>query len=321
MSKGNVLLGMARGAVGDVVFSRLKGQQVTRARNRQPANPRTSSQMYQRAIFTDAVKFFTRGRQNLFQFAFENKKASESDYNAFMRENAKRGVVISKAAFDNYDYPALGNFILSKGTLQPMRAAVVTSSNISTLSFSKEGITTELTAVATVGDLASLMVDGIDFLDGDIITFVEILGGVPALEGIPSVTPAEEISATVWTVKQIMLTAGSTQPLSDFGITATLTGDATKTLNVAPNAGVTADFIYAGAVIHSRNTANGVRVSTEELQLNTTTKNAIEAARQRSYVDAVVESWRTTQQAPVISESVMQGNIAQSIEAEFEQGE
>lgn len=318
MSKGNVLLGMARGAVGDVVFSRLKGQQVTRARNRQPANPRTSSQMYQRAIFTDAVKFFTRGRQNLFQFAFENKKANESDYNAFMRENAKRGVVISKAAFDNYDYPALGNFILSKGTLQPMRGAVVTSSNVSQLILSKENITTELTAVTTIGDLASLMIDGIDFLDGDIITFVEIQGGVPTLEDIPSVTPSEEISTTAWTIKQIILTANSTQPLSDYGITATLTGETTKTLNVSPNAGVTADFIYAGTIIHSRNTANGVRVSTEELQLNTTTKNAIDAARERSYVDAVVESWRSTQQAPVVSEAVMQGSIAQSIAAEFE---
>lgn len=321
MAKGNIFLGFGRGKIGDIVLARVNGQQVTRPRNKSPRNPQTSSQMYQRALFTDAVKFFTRGRRNLFQFAFENKKATESDYNAFMRENAKRGVVISKAAFDNYDYPALGNFILSKGTLQPMRAAIVTNNNTSRLSFSKEGITTELTTVATVGELASLMIDGFDFLEGDIITFVEILGGVPELEDIPSVTPAEEISPTVWTVKQVMLTANSTQPLSDFGITATLSGDATKTLNVAPNAGVTADFIYAGAVIHSRNTANGVRVSTEELQLNTTTKNAIEAARQRSYVDAVVESWRTTQQAPVISESVMQGNIAQSIEAEFEQGE
>lgn len=45
---------------------------------------------------------------------------------------------------------------------------------------------------------------------------------------------------------------------------------------------------------------------------------AIDAARERSYVDAVVESWRTTQQAPVVSESVMQGNIAQGIALDFE---
>lgn len=313
-----MLLGMARGAVGDVVFSRLKGQQVSRARNRKPSNPRSSSQMYQRALFSDAVKFYTRGRRNLFQFAFENKKENESDYNAFMRENAKRGVVISKECFDNFDYPALGNFIMSKGTLPPMRANVTTTSNTSNLAWSKEGITTELTTVTTVGNLASLMIDGVDFLDGDIITFVEIQGGIPGLEGIPSLSPANVTTPTTWTIKQIMLTAGSNQPISDFGIVATLVGSTTKTLNISPGTGIASDFIYAGVMIHSRNTANKVLVSTEELSLNDTTETAIDSARDRSYIDAVVESWRTTQQAPVVSEAVMQGSIAQSIALDFE---
>lgn len=313
MSKGNVLLGMARGAVGDVVFSRLKGQQVTRARNRQPANPRTSSQMYQRALFTDAVKFFTRGRRNLFQFAFENKKANESDYNAFMRENAKRGVVISKAAFDNYGYPALGNFIMSKGTLPPM---------ISTLS--QDGMTitkvvsaTETPAVTTLGDISRAWIDGVDVLDGDILTFVTIVTNdntsVPSVDG--------EGGYTIWIINQIQLDANSTQPLSDFGLTASALapegGSSAITLGQDIDVILTTS-IAAGAVIHSRNTANGVRVSTEELKLNAAATTAIEAARERSYVDAVVESWRTTQQAPVVSESVMQGSIAQSIAAEFE---
>lgn len=316
-----MLLGMARGAVGDVVFSRLKGQQVSRARNRKPSNPRSSSQMYQRALFSDAVKFYTRGRRNLFQFAFENKKENESDYNAFMRENAKRGVVISKECFDNFDYPALGNFILSKGTLPPMRANVVNrvvgSGTNSQMWWSKEGIATDLAAVTTVGDLASLMIDGVDFLDGDIITLVEIQGGVPAIEGIPSVSAADIVSPTVWTVKQVMLTAGSSQPITDFGITADLTGTTTKTLKLSPGAGISSEFIYAGVVIHSRNTASKVLVSTEELSLNETTETAIEEARERSYIDTVVESWRAVQQAPVVSEAVMQGSIAQSIALDF----
>lgn len=321
MSKGNMLLGMTRGAVGDVVFSRLNGQQVTRARNRQPANPRTSSQTYQRALFSNAVKFFTRGRRNLFQFAFENKKENESDYNAFMRENVKRGVVISKECFDNFDYPALGNFILSKGTLPPMCANVTTTSQMSQLSWSKDGIKTELTTVATVGDLASLMIDGVDFLNGDIITMVEITGGIPSVEGIPSVSPADIMTQTSWTIKQVMLTAGSSQPISDFGIIANLTGTTTKTLNISPSGGYSDGIIYAGVMIHSRNTASKVLVSTEELSMNNTTETAIDAARERSYTNAVVESWRTTQQAPVVSEAVMQGSIAQSIALDFNPGE
>ena len=313
MSKGNVLLGMARGAVGDIVFSRLKGQQVTRARNRQPANPRTSSQMYQRALFTDAVKFYTRGRRNLFQFAFENKKENESDYNAFMRENAKRGVVISKAAFDNYGYPALGNFIMSKGTLPPMVSAITSTG----MRIETTIPATETPAVATLGDISKVLIDGVDILDGDIITFVTIVvndnTNVPNVDGVGG--------DTQWVINQIQLNATSTQPLSDYGLTASSLEPSSgssyveihQTIDILLN-----KSIAAGVVIHSRNTANGVRVSTEELALNSVATTAIEAARQRSYIDAVVESWRITQQAPVVSEAVMQGSIAQSIAADFE---
>ena len=48
MSKGNLFLGFARGKVGDVVFSRANGEQLTRARNRAPRNPQSALQMLQR---------------------------------------------------------------------------------------------------------------------------------------------------------------------------------------------------------------------------------------------------------------------------------
>ena len=313
MSKGNVLLGMARGAVGDIVFSRLKGQQVTRARNRMPANPRTSSQMYQRALFTDAVKFYTRGRRNLFQFAFENKKENESDYNAFMRENAKRGVVISKAAFDNYGYPALGNFIMSKGTLPPMIGSELINTG---MKVEKTISATEAPAVATLGDISRILIDGVDTLEGDILTFVTIVvnenTNVPNVDGVGG--------NTTWVINQIQLNASSTQPLSDYGLTATqVFSEGSAVVDITQNIDTLFNTsIAAGVVIHSRNTANGVRVSTEELKLNSVATTAIEAARQRSYIDAVVESWRITQQAPVVSEAVMQGSIAQSIAVDFE---
>lgn len=316
MSKGNVLLGMARGAVGDIVFSRLKGQQVARARNRQPANPRTSSQMYQRALFTDAVKFYTRGRRNLFQFAFENKKENESDYNAFMRENAKRGVVISKAAFDNYGYPALGNFIMSKGTLPPM----VSSLSQDGMGIAKTVPATETPVVNTLGGISRVLIDGVDILDGDILTFVTIVvnnnTNVPSVEGTGG--------NTAWIINQIQLDANSTQPLSDYGLTASALepSEGSSYVELGQDIDVILNTsIAAGVVIHSRNTANGVRVSTEELKLNSVATTAIEAARQRSYIDAVVESWRITQQAPVVSEAVMQGSIAQSIAVDFDPGE
>lgn len=51
-----MFLGHARGKVGDVVFSRLNGRQITRALATQVANPRTIGQNTQRAIFSTIAK-------------------------------------------------------------------------------------------------------------------------------------------------------------------------------------------------------------------------------------------------------------------------
>lgn len=310
-------MSQARGKLGGFVYSVVKGQQVQRAYNSKPSNPQTAAQLYQRALFVDAVKFYTRGRRELFQFAFEDKKRTESDYNAFMRANAKRGVVISKAAFENYPYPALGNFILSKGTLQPIQHYIA-QGNTSYLAMSKP-VVTDATTVTTIGQLAAFIVDGVDYLADDILTFVTISSDVAGEGLIPNVEGT--ISGTTdWNIHQVMLTLGSTQPLSDFGITATITTDSqdNKSLNVRTVEEIGSEWIFAGAIIHSRNTSTGVRTSTQELALNAAAEEAIDLARARTYVDAVVETWRTTQKAPVISETIMQGNIAQSIAANFE---
>lgn len=313
MSKGNMLLGHARGKVGSLVFSRVKGQQTTRARNFTPANPRTASQMYQRALFTDAVKFFTRGRRNLFQFAFEDKKANESDYNAFMRNNAKRGVVISKEAFDLYGYPALGNWLMSKGSLQPIIPQKTTAGG----PYLQVVKPTSLESISTIGQLSEFLVDGDEWLDGDIITFVTIT--FSPTSKIPAVTPPAD-SNTSWEVTQVQLDLASAQPITDFGVNAGFIAPEEAGENGSLELSQKIEG-YVGnqayVIIHSRNTTTGLRVSTQELKLTTATAAIVEAARARSYVDAVVESWRATQKAPVVSEAVLQGSIAQSIALDF----
>ena len=55
-----MFLGMSRGSVGDVTFYRGRGQQLTRARNRAPKNPRSSGQVIQRMILATASKAYSR---------------------------------------------------------------------------------------------------------------------------------------------------------------------------------------------------------------------------------------------------------------------
>ena len=88
MAKGNMLQGMARGKVGDVVFSRLNGQQISRVRNRQPYNPRTNKQLIQRAIMATTMLAYSAGKE-IFNHSFQGKAVGSANQREFMRVNAK----------------------------------------------------------------------------------------------------------------------------------------------------------------------------------------------------------------------------------------
>lgn len=55
-----MFLGMSRGSVGDVTFYRNRGNQVARARNRKPANPKSEAQVIQRMLLATASKAYSR---------------------------------------------------------------------------------------------------------------------------------------------------------------------------------------------------------------------------------------------------------------------
>lgn len=97
MAKGNMLQGMARGKVGDVVFSRNNGEQISRVRNRHPKNPRTNKQMYQRAVMATVMQAYAAG-QEIFNHSFQGKSVGAENQRAFLSKNSKllRGLLASE---------------------------------------------------------------------------------------------------------------------------------------------------------------------------------------------------------------------------------
>lgn len=89
MAKDNLFLGMARGAVGDVVFSRQNGTQVSRARNRAPLNPKTVYQALQRVLFK-ACSCAYAAMSEVCDHSFEGAESKGDNYDAFMRYNTQR---------------------------------------------------------------------------------------------------------------------------------------------------------------------------------------------------------------------------------------
>lgn len=89
MSKGNMLLGMARGKVGDLVFTRRNGEQVTRPRVRVVKNPKTEGQQIQRMIFASVIAAYSR-MKSICDHSFEGVNYGADSQAKFMSENLKR---------------------------------------------------------------------------------------------------------------------------------------------------------------------------------------------------------------------------------------
>lgn len=293
MAQGNMLLGYARGSVGDVTFFRSGGSQRARARNRKPNNPRSSSQMTQRAKFASAVKFYKRAVSNFFRFAYQDKKTNESDYNAFMRHNINGAPLISKTAFDKQGYPALGNWVLSYGELQPLNYLAGENGSIIEL---PDNFTAN---PSTLGELSQGLINSGFYEQGDIITVVMIdITGSP----LPTATPAG-VYTTAWVTAQFRVDYNSTDSLNDLGLgTVTVTAESgIRMLNFASHS--------AFAVIVSRNTSGGLKVSRSELVYDTQTGLALfNAYTDANYKAEVLQDWQTSLDA------ILQGSLSEMSE-------
>lgn len=292
MSKGNMLLGYARGAVGDLVFARNKGQQTTKARNRNPFNPRTENQMVQRSVMSNNVKFFTRGVQNLFKFAFEHKNSKESDFNAFIRYNRQNGVMISQSAFECQGYPALGKFIMSHGSLPTPITRYDKEDHVYT--FDAQGASEN----ATIGEISKVLKRKYQLQNGDMVTFLRILCSNSTQFNTPAVYPAER-PLTTWDIAQIII-----DPTSDVSIT-----EALQNVNanydgvgiIVPE--LTINEVGAFCVIFSRPGIRGLKTSTSQLLLNEAATICADNAIQPEYTNAVLESWSSEPR------SILQGSV------------
>lgn len=252
MAKGNMFLSQARGKVGSVVFAVVKGQQTARVHNPRPANPRTNGQQAQRSLLANMTKFYKRGTQNFFKFAYEDRTIRESDFNAFARKNIMRGVYMPKELYDHPGTPALGKYIVSDGSI---------TTNIQDY-FSGENygiVVPGTTAITTVGALsAALIAQSPNLVEGDIFTMVLADSEFGAEMMTAGVAPT-------WQIFQFYLDTADLRPLAQIGMQdIALPEGATGRYIGVDIAGV--DRASFGATIISRKTAGGLLVSTSEVK-------------------------------------------------------
>lgn len=321
MAKGNMILGYLRGAIGDIVFWRAKGQQMARARNRAPANPRTEYQMMQRAKWANVAKFVKMAPPRFFQFAFEGKGLSLTDYNMLYRENILRSPLMSKTASANPAYPALGNFVMSRGSLPSIGAITEYEAVSLDTPFFKLAEGNEIIIPSEQGRTVSWLTNQLLTLSpsryrvGDILTFVKISCNSFAT---PLVYPELNDYGYSFQYFQIVLSLTDTtlvkSKLGGYARLNTLGSNKLLGISYGSTSGSTGAVEWSGdlkatCMIHTRNIQGGLLVSGEELTVNGNYASLTNQAQSNSvYIQQVLTDWRSQETA------ILQGGSLLSVD-------
>lgn len=188
MSKDNLFLGMARGSVGDVTFSRLNGVQVARARNRAPRNPQSPAQMVQRIVVSTVGKAYSF-MSRICDHSFENFEGAQMSQRKFMEVNVAllrdkladvlaypveevvKSSDITNFTFKNDFSPVINEYKISAGSLPTISLITlgegVDTAYKSTIPFDPGDLTTTTITYADIIRLLGLQ-------RGDQLTFIQV---------------------------------------------------------------------------------------------------------------------------------------------------
>lgn len=325
MAKGITIFGTLNGTLGDTVYFRSGGEQKQRIRIRKPKNPQTSKQIFQRARFSAAGMFYAHGRQSFFPYAFEDKRAGESNFNAFMRNNIARAYPVSKAVVDNVAYPIVNDWVVTKGSLPPLNCYLHSSDEGRTMGVAFDVPNyTNLASVNTIADLSNVLIATGDYDNKDIVTFLTILTDIlipaPAYGLYPEIEPSASSSAH-WFIYQFNLNTADTTPLSNYRISADNILNNHIRIHVwGANTSWWPNQIACGTIIHSRVRGSRTQVSTQQLVLSETAQTQLAnflAQNYNTYIDEVIANWKTGAVTAVIKPTeILQGSNSVNIDFE-----
>lgn len=189
MAKDNLFLGFGRGKVGDIVFYRSNGTQITRARNRNPRNPNSVPQRVVRAVNASVSRLYSIG-QEIFNHAFEGAPTPADNQRRFnsLNINLLRNLVaddLNNGRVDGDCLARVGARGLSAAV--PFNGMQLSSGKLTNNAFEMKsdgrfGMPDPLhTSPAVYTETVAEYATRIGLVEGDIYTFVMI--GTPAESG------------------------------------------------------------------------------------------------------------------------------------------
>lgn len=286
MAKAGFWLRGAKGKLAGSTIVKQNGATVIREIPTEVKNPKTEGQMLQRARFANCVKFYKHAQQAFFKFAFESKKKGESDYNAFVRLNVKESPVLDYDTVQNPLFPAImsGNTIMTQGSLGVTEV-------------SHNGERAHLVCMAATGEETTwgevsraIIAEFPGVQAGDFITFVGINSNVANIDDVPTKAP-------YWNIHQVVIDPNDNGDIPDL--------ISTREHYVTFDTQTSADYASAVCVCISRDTVNGVKVTTSLLEVSDPGHILVNSLTD-SYRAFALESWGSTGKA------ILQGSIVEN---------
>lgn len=167
MAKGIEMNGMLRGKRGGNVYYRKNGEQVSRARNTEPANPRSNKQLYQRAVMATCMRMYSLGKI-IFDHSFQGRKKGSENQSRFMALNAKiirNGIAAQINSNTDNKIRVVGPGVVA-GVVNPIQVSEGTYQN---RLMSNDG---RLLIQATAGETVADYCKRAGLISGDIYTWI-----------------------------------------------------------------------------------------------------------------------------------------------------
>lgn len=277
MSKSNMLLGLAKGKVGDLVFYRDGGEQRTRTRVI-PKNPRTPAQMTQRSKIANVSALY-RALSAVVAESFTNRPSNQSGYNAFASVAIGLAPYMTKS-MANADVVLPQPALLSKGVLPPLD--YVGAGGVET-SATAIAVTAELEGTASVGELSQAILAQYPYIQqGDKFTFVSV-----RFEVVEGVDAGVDVYAPVLSLAELVVDTTDTTTIAAAGLSL-----ASNTLTAANIAASWANGIAMQGVILSRVDESGaLQTSTQWARLSENAQSLYDGYRTDAAVADAVESY------------------------------
>ena len=169
MATGNWLLGGVKGKVGDLVLSKSKGVQITRARNRFPSNPKTTKQALQRMKFAAIAAFYSAFENDILNHSWQGVKYGGPSHNHFYKLALSPDVKTPAIEKGSMSFVP-SNYPMSRGTLrcpkyyfEPDTGGLLVNITLSS-NFGS----------STLGQAIDLIANDVPYLKGKQITFALI---------------------------------------------------------------------------------------------------------------------------------------------------